>query len=72
MFNPNTPFHMTHSSMTCMCAQCREEKNAVTARLPRFDAPKRKEKKLLGWQVSTGWDAETGEHCIIRIPIYFS
>lgn len=72
MFNPNTPFHMTHSSMTCMCAQCRAEKNAVTARLPRTVAAKRKEKEVFGYQVYTGWDTEMGTRCTIRIPLYFS
>lgn len=71
MFNPNTPFHMVYSSMTCMCAQCRKEKNAPTAQLPQLK-PTSRQKNFVGWQVSTGWDTETGKPCIIRIPIYFS
>ncbi len=43
MFNPNTPFHMIYSSMTCPCRQCHKDRNAETAIIPRLEMTTRNE-----------------------------
>lgn len=59
MFNPNTPFYMIYTSMTCPCSQCQQERNAPTAILPRIEKQTH-EREIIIAEIVTCIDSENG------------
>jgi len=67
MFNVNTPIHMAYTSITCPCAQCENDRNRQTARLPRLTKPDPRDRTI--YERVTVINSETWKRTVYYWPI---